>query len=223
MASVDSMSRTVQLTDRSSRKLGSSFVFVRVVSTAVVSLCGGLLLSGCGSEATVDPANPYAEEILRAQSQATSDFQKAALEDGEVSRDEYLEALDKFVECVHDKGAPVALVESGGIFIYQVSGNIPLFHEVADSCAQGTTDLIETLYTTILADPQKKGNDVVTAECMVALGIVDESFTGADFAELWGREEREEANDPATRKILDNPDTLNCYQNPGYARMQADG
>lgn len=189
-------------------------------TTAVVSICGAFVLSGCGSEETVDPANPYAEEIRHSQEEASSEFEREVLKDGEVSREEYVEALDRYVSCIQEQGSSVALVESAGIFVYSITGSIDLYDSVADGCSKGNKHLIEPLYVEILADPQKKGYDQVTAECMVALGIVDDSFTGTDFAELWGREEREEANDPASREILDDPDTLNCYQNPGYARLQ---
>lgn len=195
----------------------------RTTLISLLSVCAALVLSGCGSDETVDPANPYAEEMLRAQSQATSDFEKEALKDGAVSREEYIEALDRYATCIRDKGAQVALVEASGIFVYEISGAVDFYDSVADGCDKGTKGLIEPLYVDILADPQKKGIDAAIAECMVAMGAVDSSFTAADFVELMEREEAEQANDPVSRRILDHPETGNCTQNPGYARMQADG
>lgn len=203
----------------------SGILQAKMIKIAVIMLTGCLMagLSGCTGKDSIDPSQPYAEEVRYSQEHATSEFEKSALEDGVVSRDEYLEALERYVSCIESKGSAVGLVEQGGIFIYEISGDISFYDSIADGCDVGTKGLLEPLYINMLADPEKKGYDFVTAQCMVDMGVVDKDFTSQDYAELYGRETEDKANDPLSRAILDHPDTINCFQNPGYANMQNNG
>ena len=51
--------------------------------------------AGCSGPATA--TNPYSEDFRQAKEFATSDFERAVLEDGEITRAEYEEAMQRYV------------------------------------------------------------------------------------------------------------------------------
>lgn len=182
----------------------------------IAIVCLIAVLAGCAGKSTVDPDHPYAAELEHAQKNAESDFEKAVFSDGEVTRDEYLEALERYVQCIKEKGSHVELEDRGGVFIYVVSGDTTYFDSVSNECSAGTTDLIEPIYVTELGDPHKKGNDTVTAECFVRADLVDAPFTGDDLNALLDLDSQGKATDPISSAIISDPDFGNCLTNPGY-------
>ena len=150
---------------RPGRLLGSLFTIV--------------VLGSCATAAPDD--DPYRiryEEALRA---ATSDFEKAVLEDGEITRAEYEEAVERYVSCMADAGIEVGLHEQGGYYTYS-SAAAPGFDATHDGCAEGTTLLIAGLYIAQLTNPGAEDYDELIVVCLVRAGVVEADYTAEQFA-----------------------------------------
>lgn len=177
------------------------------------------VISSCGVASENDKAGMYESDWNYAIQNASTDFERNVLKDREISRDEYVEALDMYVACIHDSGAEVALEENAGVFYYAIGANTKLYDENADRCSQGTKDLIEPLYLNELTNPEKLDYDLVTASCLVARKVVDEPFTGADLIQL--RDESEtnadgDYLDPVAQQVLGSKEYRECRINPTY-------
>ncbi|WP_022889288.1 hypothetical protein [Agromyces italicus] len=138
-----------------------------------------LLLAACSApEAEAD--GPYAEAARDAQRQATTDFERDVFDDLTVSRDEYEEAVARYVKCIKDAGADVLPIDQGGYYSYQVSGDIAAYDAVADRCSAGTRVLIEPFYVNLVRNPDAQDFPDIVAECFVRHDGVDEEVTGSD-------------------------------------------
>lgn len=68
---------------------------------------------------------------------------------------------------------------------------------------------IEGLYADMIQNPEKRNLDDLTAECLIAVGLVDEPFSGRDY-------ERESNTSPFMTRVMDDPEGSKCMQNPSY-------
>lgn len=154
----------------------------------------------------------YEAEFERAREEATTDFERDVLEDNVITRDEYMEAKNRHIECIQAFGLTAELRDTGaGVFQLDVSGakDENLMFEAVESCNSGTILVIEPLYIGILQNPDRRNLDDLTAECLVAVGIVDAPFTGRDYAD--------ESETPGfSSRIMDDSEGAKCLQNPSY-------
>lgn len=155
---------------------------------------------------------PYQAQTLQARQQATSDFQRGVLADGTITKAEYDEAVNRYVRCLGDKGVTVTAVDNGGGYDqYAVaSGQDAKFQQWSDSCANGTTDLIEDLYIQMLTNPSGGDIDDAVAACLARKGLVDRSFTGSELKQL-------NLADPRGKNLpydSADPDAVACETNP---------
>lgn len=178
-----------------------------------------LAVGGCGAGAEKEVTGAWAAEWEDARKNASSEFEKAVLADGEITQDEYVEALDLYVECIHEKGAEVALEEVAGVFQYHIGRNVALYDSVADECSKGTTWFIEPLHLHMQSNPDKLPWNTVIANCLVERGVADEGFTGNDFEELWKNSVANDDgsySDPIANQILGSIENRECMMNPSY-------
>lgn len=186
------------------------------------------VISGCSSDPSVEES-PYASWFEDARRGATSQFEKDALVDGEISRAEYEEAMQRYVACIADKGASVELEDQTGYYVYNISGDVDLYDSVADGCREGTIRFIEPLFVETFTNPQNLDFDELTAQCMIALKVVNPPFTKADFLETMNRSGAVTTNadplpiDPRSQEIMDDQRTLNCIANPNYHNIFPNG
>lgn len=186
------------------------------------------VLTGCSNTTRLEPS-PYASWFEDAQRQATSQFEKDALADGEISRAEYEEAMQRYVACIADNGSNVELEDQTGYYIYVISGDTDLYDRVADGCREGTIRFIETLFVETFTNPQNMDFDELTAQCMVALGVVNPPFTKENFLETMNRSGAETTNvdplpiDPRSQEIMNDQRTQNCMSNPSYHNIFPNG
>lgn len=150
--------------------------FAAVLVSAAVAGCSG----------SEPGAGAWEAEYAWALEMATSDFERSVLADGEITRAEYEEATQRFLDCVNDQGASVATLDQGGYFIYEISGDLDLYDEISDECRIGTNDLIETLYVDQITNPDNVDFEELTVDCLVRAGLVEEGFTVAEFHEGLG-------------------------------------
>lgn len=189
-------------------------LFRILTSVALISAC-----IGCTSIGDEPVSGPWAADWEEARENASSEFEKAVLADGEITQDEYVEALDLYVDCIHEKGAEVALEEVAGVFQYHIGKNVSLYDSVADECSKGTTWFIEPLHLHMQSNPDKLPWNTVIANCLVERGVADEGFTGNDFEELWKNSVANDDgsySDPIANQILGSTEYEECMVNPSY-------
>lgn len=148
------------------------------LTTATLAIFG---LGGCTTSA---PENAYAEDFAQARELATSDFEREALADDRITREEYEEAIQRYLSCMKDAGVTVNLEDNYGYYTYSVSQNATRYDEVTNQCSMGTTMLLEGLYIDVLTNPKKLHPDEATARCLVGVGLVEEPFGAEDFRRL---------------------------------------
>lgn len=147
--------------------------------------------------------------IRAAQGRLTSDFQKEAFADGVISREEYIEALDRWVSCMDDAGYTVALEPQDGYFTYSMNAAQGL--DAADlACRVGTTYEIEPIYVGMLQDPLKRTSPEVIRDCLIAGGMLDPSVTVAEMTDGF------DSIVKGTSTLVDNddPDVAGCVRDP---------
>lgn len=172
-----------------------------------------MAVAACGSEdVEAGAGGPYRAQIVQARQQAASDFQRDVLADGTITKAEYDEAVNRYVQCLGDKGVAVTAADNGGgYYQYAVaSGQDAKFQQWSDPCAKGTTDLIEDLYIQMLTNPSGGDIDDAVAACLVRKGLVDKSFTGSELKRLNAADPRGE-NLPYDSA---DPEAIACETNP---------
>lgn len=139
------------------------------------------MLASCSTPSpTADDDSPYSAEIRNAQKNASSDFERQVLEDGVIEASEYKEAVDRFVECIHDLDVPVTLVAQGNYFIYETPQG-DAFASAQDECSVGTNGQIEPLYAMMDSNPEKRDPRTIRAECLVRAKVAPKEYSAADF------------------------------------------
>jgi len=178
------------------------------------------LLTACTDPEPTGDVHPYYEaEFDLAMEAADTDLEKQVLEDYVITRDEYLEIKNVSVECMRSYGLTVELQDTGaGLFQMAVGGSWDddFVNETMLTCETDGFRAIETLYTDIIQNPDRRDLNGLTAECLVAVGVVDSPFTGSDY-------ERESASAGFSTRIIDDPEGAKCLQNPSYHTQNGSG
>ncbi|APZ33310.1 hypothetical protein BOH66_02660 [Microbacterium aurum] len=97
-------------------------------------------------------ATPSEEEYARARSQAVSPAQRRALQDSEVSLQEYAAAYDAYAACLTSAGWASSPIEmSDGVLGMEIRGRAEgnKFENVNNACRAETVDYLETLYLAV--------------------------------------------------------------------------
>jgi hypothetical protein len=153
---------------------------VRVVLIAVPMA----LLAACTSSGSRSTNNPYTASIKQAARHATSDFERTVLSDGRITRAEYDEAVHRYVACADSHGVPMTAqleAPTHAYYIYAVTNPSPADQTIMDSCAKGTTALIESLYTEMVMNPRRTNIFALIASCLVRKGVAPKSYTGSEL------------------------------------------
>lgn len=176
--------------------------------SSVKSLVAALavLLGACGGSAAT--RHPYAAEMEAARKAASSDFERAVLEDGVVERAEYDEAFSRLRECLSGRGVTNVeyLLNTGGFYDSVATGEFS--DETIDSCAEGNTTLIEPLYVTSVQNPDNRPVTDILAECFNRHGVGTGELSGEDVAAFFATNQPPagvDATSPGYRLCLENP------------------
>ncbi|XBH20746.1 hypothetical protein V5R04_10970 [Jonesiaceae bacterium BS-20] len=208
--------------------------------SAPLVLLAALVVVTSACTPDVEVASPYAAQFEDARRGATTQFEADALADDKISRAEYVEAEQRFVDCIASHGGKVELEDQTGYFTYAITGDIELYDSVSDQCGQGANALISPLYVDILMNPNRTDFDELMANCLIDVGLVDRTFTKEDMADLEVRanggntstsladdgttrmETHTVAIDPAAQAIMEHPDAQNCMANPDFRGIAND-
>lgn len=165
-------------------------------------------MTACSSGQTV-PDGPWADAIRDAQGRVTSEFQKEVFSDGVITREEYTEALDRYLSCMDDAGYTVALKPQGEYFTYVM--NAALGIDAGDTlCRTGTVDEIELIYVDMLRDPLHRTGPEIFRDCLLAAGKIDPAITVAEVTEKF----EAMIEGPTTLIDHDDPGVQECIWNP---------
>jgi hypothetical protein len=202
----------------------------------LVSLAGCSSGPPAGDQPTAaGPDDPYGDIFEREIGLTTSDFQKRILEDHEVTEAEYNEAEAAFVDCLSDIGVEVVIVKND-------NGSSQLSYTGGDSqnpgvqeCSDKWYGAVDSLYQSVLTNPNNVQWMDAMAACFVRLGLVPEGFSASDLKPLMDPISNEysldadgeatvlkEADPNATPTLpggiaLDSEQTAPCYQDPFQA------
>lgn len=156
------------------------------VSAAVLMVLA--LSAGCSVQSAEVP-NPYAAEIEQAREEATTDLQRAVLEDGKVTDAEFSEVAQDAARCVADRGYLMTVTDSG----YELTmPNGEGFASEADGeaatqaqseCIAERMGWVESLYDALRQNPERQDAPTLLADCLVRAGVVDAPFSGHDYDE----------------------------------------
>ncbi|QTX05330.1 hypothetical protein [Agromyces archimandritae] len=127
----------------------------------------------------------WAQEFADHYADAQDDFAREVLEDGVVSDQERSEMISRFKECAGARGITID---------YHLDGtfetNIPAglgpdgAHETISSCSESSgEDLIGSLYSQILTNPDNLDENQLIADCMVERGAVPAGYRGEEYVE----------------------------------------
>jgi len=191
------------------------FLLIRIRVLAVV-LAASASVTAC-SPAEPISKDPYGENFRQALVLASSEFERAALEDLDISRSEYEEAMNLFVQCVAASGVEVTLRDQTGYYVYETVGDGSDFDSAADVCRIGTNGLIEPLYVDKLRNPENLDPQEATLGCLKRSGVVPSEFSVDDMQSLWDSQGKAQASGnplPANiATIVESPSFNECLSN----------
>ncbi len=188
----------------------------------ITAMMAVYMLNACAAPTA---ENAYAEDFAQARELATTQFERDALADGQITREEYEEAIQRYVACMKDAGVTVGLEDQYGYYGYQVTQNLTRYDELSGQCSVGTKTLIEPLYVEPLTNPEKLHPDEATARCLVGVGLVKEPFGAEEFRQLLavgGAETAEDQDpvpiDPKAVEIMSHEHFNACMANQQFHR-----
>lgn len=150
----------------------------RLAAAGVGCVSALSVLAGSAGAATDD--DPYRVRYEDALRSATSDFERAVLADGEVTRTEYEEAVGRYVSCMADAGIEVGLHEQGDYYSFSFAKTQDVF-TTSDACAEGSTVLVAGLYVDQLTNSGAEDYDELIAACLVRAGLVEAGYSAAEL------------------------------------------
>lgn len=175
---------------------------MRLWASITLTTLATAVLVGCSAAET--EANPFEARFEEARTQATTDFERDILEDGEITRAEYDEAVNRFIECMEAQSIKISAVEQSGYYVFSTTSASSAYEAADPQCRPGTIDVIEALYVDMTMNPENRPYNEVMRECLIARGLVDEDFTTKDL------------NDEMSRggELTTTEEFTTCLENP---------
>lgn len=183
----------------------------RLATTIGAMICGVVLLAGCGAATQSNTAAGGAAESTlsfdeeKAQAEKLSplvddwknllasrelsaferDVLTRAVRNGRISQDDYEQAQAQYLQCMSQEGEDSLVFDKLPNGLYRLNQNSPTGDGYADAmlkCSEGTTSIIEAAYRDQQDNPDRfKDHGILAAQCLRDNGIVDESYTAAQF------------------------------------------
>ncbi len=172
------------------------------VAMGVLVLAG---VTGCSSGGGGQDVftGPYAAQIRAAYESASDATSKAALSDGEVTRAEYVSAVDRYVKCVNDQGVDMVAHESYGLFSYEVVGSGA---DGAMAACDAIVAPIESVYSAILTNPSNEDPYDLIVACLKRGNLAPSDYTTGQFeADLEADAEPFDTSDETFVRCMTNP------------------
>jgi hypothetical protein len=128
-------------------------------------------------------SGPYASEFEYYFVNATSEFVRAVLEDGEVTDSEYAEMEARFTSCLADEGVEFKGFKPDGSFDTSNAsqGNT---NDIIDVCSESSGHTaIGALHDFMYSNPDNIPPETRMAECLVAAGVVPPDYDADDYSQ----------------------------------------
>ena len=157
---------------------------VRAVAVVVAALLG---IAGCtaqnagtgGSGSAADGfSGSWAELLELTYAQATSDEERAALEDGAISAQEYAYFQEQIVTCLADLGITAAFAGDGAL---EYSNPNRVDQDRIAQCSADNGIRVIILADTIAQNPENVEENQLVVDCLRRAGLVSESYTKEDL------------------------------------------
>lgn len=160
---------------------------MRSTILASVIVLAGLCLTGCaapvgaddGSVAGDAPGGPWSDLFELTYSQATSDEERLALEDGVITAQEYAYFQDRIVECL--SGLSVT-AHFNGDHDLEYSNPSGVSQDAIRDCNADNGIRVLILRDAIVRNPSHLDGDEIMVSCLERVGVVDASYSAQDFA-----------------------------------------
>jgi len=148
------------------------------------------VLAACGTSAAEEPsADPWAEEWQRVGEEASSDYLREILDDGDVTAQEYAAASNRFVECVnqsfpHLVPPPFAADwdADGLVLQYGFEGPTEVVMDpgtdaIIEACSQEYQGEVALLYEAQRRNPERQDWRDVAVDCLVRAELVSGDYS----------------------------------------------
>jgi hypothetical protein len=173
----------------------ASSVRVILLMGAAALLAGctspGGLDSGAGGEAPSSPAS-WAEDFELAYEQATTEEEREALRDGEITAQEYAYFQQRIVDCLVSRGM-TAKFRADGALEYTNPGGVS--QEVIDRCNWENGLRLIVLRDSIERNPAHLDETSIMLDCLKRVGLVPADYTEAELLNGVGLKEIEATED----------------------------
>ncbi|GAA2049669.1 hypothetical protein [Leifsonia soli] len=162
------------------------FVIVGAAATIVVAALGGCASAGHPSSGASSPAfqgpvpsftGPWASEFEQAYRSTNSDAVHEILAKGSITDRDYAEVSAEYERCMANKGFPTRVTGPGGEA--EIDGGEDSLK--ADEACNGDFAIIASLRGSILRNPQNLDENEIVVACLVANGVVPQSYTAKEY------------------------------------------
>ena len=170
---------------------------MRAVLLAVGALCA-VVLSGCSSAAPSAPgvstsassgrfSGPWAELFEQTYAEAGSEDERAALNDGEISPEEYAYFQDRIVRCLATLDVEAEFASDGALNYSKPQG---VSQDAIRACNADNGIRVLALRDAIQRNPTHLDETQIMLDCLKRTGVVGEAYSrsdlenGVDLAEL---------------------------------------
>jgi hypothetical protein len=127
---------------------------------------------------------PWAAEFSAEWEAATTDFERQVLEDGVVSDQEYSEMTELFRACLSDEGIDFdGFAPDGSYETTSAPGaDQDATHDAVKECSRASgEDSVGLLYSWVHRNPERLDDNTIVVECLHESGVVDRSYTAAQY------------------------------------------
>lgn len=193
---------------RSVRRCGSRRSVIPISAIVLV----GMTVGGCSSEAPA-AKSAYFDEVVAASKTAKSDFERTVLSDGNITRAEYEESVQKLVACAGARGVSIEPVAQGATYAYEVRTSATS-DTVMGECSVGTTQVIESLYGDIVRNPTKGDYDALVASCLDRSGLAPAGYDKTRYVADRSAAKQGEVLTPKFPFDANDPRLAECEGNP---------
>lgn len=129
-------------------------------------------------------SGPWADDFAGFYRQASSDFERSILEDGEITDSEFAEMEAKFASCMEKKDIEFQGYKRDGSYEYQTaSGADPAAaNEAVEGCSKSSgARTVGTLHFAIIRNPQNLDEGEIISTCLVQKKIVPSDYSADDY------------------------------------------
>lgn len=162
-----------------------------------VGACLALTVTGCtaaGADASADNRalgleGPWAQQFETAYASATTGYERAVLEDGDVTPAEYSQTRSHIERCLADSGLTITWDDRGGFELGSADGEygddyFDRSDPVLRKCEKRWDGSIRFLYEQVRRNPDQRDEATIMVACLRSSGVVPDGYD----EQRWERE-----------------------------------